>query len=92
MDCALAPWARPETTAMMKDGSLVSWVWFGLAILLFAIEALRPGRFALWLGFAAILVAIVASVARWPWPAELVAFVVFALVTIPAWRRYERKA
>jgi len=82
----------PGTVAMMKDGSLVSWVWFGLAILLFAIEALRPGKFALWLGFAAILVAIVASVARWPWPAELAAFVLFALVTIPAWRRYERKA
>jgi membrane protein implicated in regulation of membrane protease activity len=76
----------------MQDGSLLSWTWFLLALALFAIEAFRPGRFALWLGFAAILVGVVASVARWPWPAEIAAFVVFAVVLIPAWRRYERRA
>jgi membrane protein implicated in regulation of membrane protease activity len=76
----------------MKDGSLVSWTWFALAFVLFVAEALRPGKFALWLGFAAVLVGIVASVARWPWPAELVALAVFAAVLVPAWRRYERKA
>ena len=76
----------------MQDGSLVSWTWFSLALVLFAIEALRPGRFALWLGFAAILVGIVASVARWPWPAEMLALAVFALLLVPAWRRYESKA
>jgi inner membrane protein len=77
---------------MMQDGSLVSWAWFLLALALFVIEALRPGRFALWLGFAAMLVGVIASVARWPWPAEIVAFVVFAMLLIPAWRRYEGKA
>ena len=77
----------------MADGSLVSWTWFAAcARSCSSIEALRPGRFALWLGFAAVLVGIVASVARWPWPAEVAAFVVFAVVLIPAWRRYERKA
>ena len=75
----------------MQDGSLLSWTWFSLALALFAIEAFRPGWFALWLGFAAVLVGIVASVARWPWPAEMAAFAVFAAVLIPAWRRYERK-
>lgn len=77
---------------MLQDGSLVSWVWFSLALTLFAIEAARPGRFALWLGFAAILVGVIASVARWPWPAEVLAFVGFAALLIPAWRRYERRA
>jgi membrane protein implicated in regulation of membrane protease activity len=76
----------------MQDGSLLSWTWFLLALALFAIEAFRHGRFALWLGFAAILVGIVASVARWPWPAEIAAFAAFAAILIPAWRRYERKA
>lgn len=76
---------------MMQDGSLVSWTWYILALVLFAIEAVRPGRFALWLGFAGVLVGIIASVARWPWPAELTAFVVFAVLLVPAWRRYERK-
>lgn len=75
----------------MVSGSLLSWTWYGLALVLFAIEALRPGKFALWLGLAAILVGIVASVARWPWPAEMLALVVFAAALIPAWRRYERR-
>jgi len=75
----------------MQDGSLVSWTWFSLALVLFAIEALRPGRFALGLGFAAILVGIVASVARWPWPAEMLALAAFAVLLVPAWRRYEGK-
>jgi len=77
---------------MLQDGSLVSWVWFSLALILFAIEAVRPGRFALWLGFAAILVGVIASVARWPWPVEMLALVVVAGLLVPAWRRYERKA
>ncbi len=77
---------------MLQDGSLVSWVWFSLALVLFAIEGLRPGRFALWLGFAAMLVGIIASVARWPWPVEVLALVTFAAFLVPAWRRYERKA
>ncbi len=76
----------------MVGDSFVSWIWYALALALIAIEALRPGRFALWLGFAAILVGIIASVARWPWQAEFAAFAVFALALIPAWRRYERKA
>ena len=76
---------------MIKDGSLVSSIWFALAVVLFAIEALRPGRFALWLGLAAVLVGVVASVARWPWPAEIAALAVFAGVFVPLWRRYERK-
>jgi membrane protein implicated in regulation of membrane protease activity len=77
---------------MLQDGSLVSWVWFSLALILFAIEAVRPGRFALWLGFAAILVGVIASVARWPWPMEVLALVALAALLVPAWRRYERKA
>ncbi len=79
-------------SALVRDGSLVSWTWFALGLVLFAIEALRPGRFALWLGFAAVLVGIIASVARWPWPAEAAALVAFAVVLVPVWRRYERKA
>ncbi len=77
---------------MMRDGSLVSWVWYLAALVLFVIEGVRAGRFALWLGFAAILVGVIASVARWPWPLELFAFAVLAGLFVPAWRRYERKA
>ena len=76
----------------IRDGSLVSWVWFLLALVLFVIEAIRPGRFALWLGFAAVLVGIIASVARWPWPAEARSLGGVRSAVVPAWRRYERKA
>jgi inner membrane protein len=72
--------------------SFGSWAWFALALVLFVGEGVRPGRFALWLGFAAVLVGMVASVARWPWPAQVAALVVLAALMIPAWRRYERKA
>ncbi len=75
----------------MDGVALSPWTWYGIAVLLFATEALRPGRFALWLGLSAILVGVLVSVARWPWPAELLAFAVFAVAAIPAWRRYERK-
>jgi len=77
---------------MLREGSLVSWVWFSLALVSFAIEAIRPGRFALWLGFAAVMVGVIASVARWPWPVQVLAFVVLSGLLVPAWRRYERKA
>ncbi len=76
----------------MDGVALSPWTWYGIAVLLFAAEALRPGRFALWLGLSAILVGVLVSVAHWPWPAELLAFAVFAVAAIPAWRRYERKA
>ena len=75
----------------MRDGSLISWTWYAFALLLFVIEGFRPGRFALWLGFAAVLVGVVASVAPWRWPAELVALAVFAALFVPVWRRYERR-
>ena len=77
---------------MLREGSLVSWVWFSLALVVFAIEAIRPGRFALWLGFAAVLVGVIASVARWLWPVEVLALIALAGLLVPAWRRYERKA
>ena len=74
----------------MSNGSLEGWIWFLLAVVFFAFEGFRRGKFMVWLGMAAVLVGIVASVARWPWPAEAAAFVVFALAAIPPWRRYER--
>ncbi len=71
--------------------SLHSWTWFGLAVVLFIIEGVRPGRFALWIGFAAVLVGMLASVAHWPWPAQAAALIILAVLMIPAWRRYERR-
>jgi hypothetical protein len=46
------------------------------------VRPLRPSRFAL--GFAAVLVGMLASVAKWPWPAQVAALVVLAALMIPA--------
>jgi len=37
------------------------WFWSGLALALFAAEALLPGTFLLWLGFAALATALVST-------------------------------
>jgi membrane protein implicated in regulation of membrane protease activity len=74
----------------MSDDSLEGWTWFTLAVAFFALEARWSGKFMMWFGLAAMLVGIIASVVRWPWPLEAGAFVVFALAAVPYWRQYER--
>ena len=71
--------------------SLGSWNWFILAALLFLLEVLAPGMFMLWLGLAAILVGAISSVMIWSWQLQLIAFAVFAIAAVPAWRYFARK-
>src|SRR5438552_5696051 len=71
--------------------SLGAWNWFILAALLFLIETLAPGSFMLWLGLSAILVGIISVAVAWSWQAQLIAFAVFALISVPAWRHFARK-
>lgn len=68
--------------------SLGHWNWFILAAILFAIELVAPGTFMLWLGLSAILVGVISLVVEWPWQIQLVAFAVFAVASIPLWRRF----
>ncbi|MEO5628270.1 MAG: NfeD family protein [Thermomonas sp.] len=66
--------------------------WAAIALLLFAAEALAPGAFMLWLGFAAAAVFL----AVWIIPAEIpllvqaVAFVVLSFVSIQVYRTWFR--
>ncbi|MGE4367004.1 NfeD family protein [Thermomonas sp.] len=66
--------------------------WAAVALLLFAAEALAPGAFMLWLGFAAAAVFLLV----WLLPAELSlllqagAFVVFSFASILIYRRWFR--
>jgi membrane protein implicated in regulation of membrane protease activity len=67
-------------------------VWAGLALLLFAAEAMAPGAFMLWLGLAAAVVfALVLLVPGIPVLAQAAAFVVLSFVSIQAYRRWFRK-
>ena len=65
--------------------------WAGLALLLFAAEALAPGAFMLWLGLAAAVVFLaVLVVPGIPLLAQAAAFVVLSFVSIQVYRRWFR--
>jgi membrane protein implicated in regulation of membrane protease activity len=71
--------------------SLGAWNWFILAALLLLIEVLAPGSFMLWLGLSAILVGLISIGIDWSWQMQLIAFAVFAILALPAWRRFARR-
>jgi len=66
--------------------------WGGLALLLFAAEALAPGAFMLWIGIgAAAVFVLVAVFADIPLLWQVVAFVVLSVVSIQCYRQWGRK-
>ncbi|HEY0309794.1 MAG TPA: NfeD family protein [Luteimonas sp.] len=66
--------------------------WAALALVLFAAEALAPGAFMLWLGFAATAVLLaVLFVPGIPLLAQVAAFVVLSFVSIQVYRRWFRR-
>jgi membrane protein implicated in regulation of membrane protease activity len=67
------------------------WNWLILAGIFFVLELIAPGAFMLWLGLSALLVGILSFGIDWPWQYQLVAFAVFALISIPLWRRFARR-
>src|SRR5262245_27443188 len=71
--------------------TLGHWNWFIAAAILFLLEILAPGAFMLWLGLSAILVGAISLGVVWSWQAQLIAFGVFAVAAIPAWRHFARK-
>ena len=70
--------------------SLGHWNWFIADAARFLIEIIAPGSFMLWLGLSAILVGVISLGFDWSWQAQLIAFAVFAVASIPAWRRFAR--
>ena len=65
--------------------------WGAAALLLFAAEALAPGAFMLWLGFAATVVfVVVLLVPGIPLLAQVAAFVVLSFVSIQIYRTWFR--
>ena len=67
------------------------WNWLILAGIFFVLELVAPGAFMLWLGLSALLVGIISFGVNWPWQYQLVAFAVFALASIPLWRRFAHR-
>ncbi|MCW5621214.1 MAG: NfeD family protein [Burkholderiales bacterium] len=65
--------------------------WAAVALLLFAAEALAPGAFMLWMGFAATAVFLgVLLVPGIPVLAQIAAFVVLSFVSIQVYRKFVR--
>lgn len=70
----------------------VYWHWWLVAVVLFIIELVVPGTFFLWMGVSALFVGALALV--FPDLAisiELIVFAVFSVVSVIAWRSYQRK-
>lgn len=65
-------------------------VWAGLALLLIAAEALLPGVFLLWLGFAAAAMFLLLLVVDLPLVWQALCFVVLGFVSIGIYIRYFR--
>ena len=72
--------------------TLGAWKWIILGAILLALELAAPGAFMMWLGLSAVLVGILSFI--WPdmsWQWQGVAFAVFAVASIPLWRRFAHK-
>jgi hypothetical protein len=71
--------------------SLGKWNWLILGGIFLLLELIAPGTFMLWLGLSALLVGLISLGVEWPWQYQLVAFALFALASIPLWRRVARR-
>ena len=71
--------------------ALGPWAWIIAGAILLALELAVPGAFMMWLGLAAVLVGVITFVVDWSWQAQGVAFAVFALASVPLWRRFARR-
>lgn len=67
------------------------WNWFILGAVLLAVEILTPGVYFLWLGIAAIITGLLSfllgDVAIWTWQAQVLAFLLLAIVCVLIGRR-----
>jgi membrane protein implicated in regulation of membrane protease activity len=67
------------------------WAWIIAGAILLALELVAPGAFMMWLGLAALLVGVISFLVAWPWQAQGIAFAVFAIASVPLWRRFALK-
>ena len=67
------------------------WFWWSLALLLFAIEALAPGVFMIWLGAAAAATALLVLVVDLDSSGQWILFSLLALVAVALGWRWRRR-
>jgi membrane protein implicated in regulation of membrane protease activity len=71
--------------------ALGPWAWIIAGVVFLALELAVPGAFMMWLGIAALLVGVISLLVVWSWQWQFVAFAVFALISVPLWRRFARR-
>jgi len=68
------------------------WHWWILALALIIVEMFVPGTFFLWMGISAIVVGLIAwLIPVMGWEFQLMLFAILSLVSIVAWRVYQRR-
>lgn len=68
------------------------WHWWILAAVLAAIEIVAPGVFFIWIGVAAAITGFVALlIPSLGWEIEAIIFAVLSVLTVVAWRSYQKK-
>jgi len=68
-----------------------TWFWWGLALALFAIEALLPGAFMLWLGFAAAATGLTLWLLPLEPSGQWIAFGIYSLVSAGLGWRWRKR-
>lgn len=71
--------------------SLGAWNWLIIAAALMILELLAPGIFLIWLGLAALLTGLLAFAITLAWQGQILAFAVFTVAAIPAWRYFAKR-
>jgi len=67
------------------------WFWWGIALALFAAEAVLPGSFMLWLGFAAVGTALIDLLIPMPPAVQWMLFGVLSVVAVGAGWQYKKR-
>ena len=67
------------------------WFWWGVALALFALEALLPGTFMLWLGFAGVGTALVALLVPMTGAAQWMLFAILSLISVAIGWQYKQR-
>jgi len=71
-------------------GTLGTWNWLILGVILMALELIAPGVFLFWLGLAALLTGLMSFALTLSWQFQILMFALFAAAAVPVWRRLAR--
>ena len=76
----------------MDISSLTHWHWWVLAIALIVLEVFAPGAVFIWMGVGAAVVGMILLIAPdMGWEYQFMVFTIFSIVSIAAWKMYQRK-